>query len=208
MGLILGTSKSSEEMAGEIARLAAGKQHRLAAYLVDGRHHVNPAQYDGILRHLSRCPDLEEASTPMAPPTGAERYFAQRGEASSEYREAHAAALGRAHAVISDIPQGFYATPCRTGNNDLDFWKVTEGRKPGVRFAKRVIGGGDTKYPRLVEISQQEQRAALGAILRTGIDKAGKDYADNQERCKKCGIHLTDDESRSARMGPVCRGDR
>jgi hypothetical protein len=196
MGLVLGSDLTGAQLAERIAALAAGKQHRLASYQVDGKHPVTPAAADGIMKYLSRCADLpgqrttEEDMARYAPVQGGQEARAQ------------------ANAVIADIPGGFYATPSRTGNNDLDFWKVTEGRKAGVRFAKRVVGGGDAKYPRLVEVTQQEQRAALGAILRTGISKASEDYADNQERCKKCGIHLTDDESRTARMGPVCRGDR
>jgi hypothetical protein len=194
MGLVVGTSMSTGQMAAEVARVAAGKQHRLAAYLVDGSHPINPAQYEGIMRHLSGCRDLPGSRVTE------ENMGRARAGAEAE------AACSRDH--VADITAGFYATPSRTGNNDLDFWKVTEGRKPGVRFAKRVIGGGDTKYPRLVEISQQEQRTALGAILRAGIPESANMYADNQERCMKCGIHLTDDESRAARMGPVCRGDR
>lgn len=208
--VLTGDPKSPEfglMLAQRVAEVAATKRHRLAAYMTDGQHPLTPAAADGILRHLSRCPDLEEASTPMAPPTGAERYFEQRGEASPGYREAHATALGRAREVISDIPQGFYATPSRTGNNDLDFWKVRVS-KGGYRSVARVIGGGSEQQPRLVEITNPEQRKALGAILRAGIDTAADAYADNEHRCKKCGIHLTDDESRAARMGPKCRGDR
>jgi len=187
MALVLGSGLTGAQLAEKIAALAAGKQHQLAAYLADGRHPVTPAAADGIIRYLERCPDRAVQQDPegsMPQVTGAGRE------------------------AIADIPGGFYATPSRTGNNDLDFWKVTEGRKPGVRFVKRVIGGGDTKYPHLVEISRPEQFLVLNAILQAGIDKARKDYADNEKRCMKCGIHLTDDESRAARMGPVCRGDR
>jgi Family of unknown function (DUF6011) len=193
--LLIGDPKSREfglALAEMVAGVAVGKQHRLAPYLVDGKHVLTPGQAEGIMRHLKGCPDLSVVKE--------EDMGRARTRADAE------AACPSDH--IADIAAGFYATPSRTGNNDLDFWKVTEGRKPGVRFAKRVIGGGDAKYPRLVEISQPEQRTALGAILRTGISKSADAYADNQERCKKCGIHLTDDMSRAARMGPVCRGDR
>jgi len=180
-------------LAEEIAKTAAGRVHRLAPYQVDGQHEIAPGQYRGIMAYLLRCP---ERPTPEENVARHETYQAQAEHAR------HAAGP-----VIADIPAGFFATPSRTGNNDLDFWKVHVTGK-GFRKVKRVIGGGDEKTPRLVEISQAEQRAALGAILRTGIDKSREDYADNQERCMKCGIHLTDDESRAARMGPVCRGDR
>ena len=186
MALVVGTDMTGQAMSEKIAATAAHKNHKLASFLVDGRKPVNPAQYDGIMRYLARCADLP-------------------GQRTSEENMTPQAPAQEPPAVIADIPGGFYATPSRTGNNDLDFWKVTEGRKEGVRFAKRVVGGGDTKYPRLVELSRQEQKAALGAILRTGISKAREDYADNQERCMKCGLHLTDEESRAYRMGRVCR---
>jgi Family of unknown function (DUF6011) len=188
MGLVLGTDMSGQEMAGIIRKTAAAKVHRLAAYLVDGAKPVNPAQFDGIMNYLARCPDLPGpriAEETMAPTAAA--------QPAQEPR-----------AVISDIPEGFYATPSRTGHNDLDFWKVHVTGK-GYRKVKRVIGGGDEKYPRLLDISNQEGGAALGAILRTGISKAREDYADNQRRCMRCGLHLTDEDSRAARMGPVCR---
>lgn len=195
MALVLGSDLTGQQLAEKIAALAAGKQHHLAAYHVDGRHPVTPSAADGIMKYLMRCPDLPGHA-------GGEESMGRTRTA----RDARAAAGGQP--AIADIPGGFYATPSRTGSNDLDFWKVTEGRKEGVRFARRVIGGGDAKYPHLVDTSRPEQILALNAILRAGIDKAREDYADNQERCMKCGIHLTDDESRAARMGPVCRGDR
>lgn len=195
--MLTGDPKSPEfglELARQVAKIAAGRQHKLAAYLTDGEHPLTPGQAIGIARHLSTCP---VRPTPEENVARHEAYEADAGH------ERHAAGD-----VIADIAAGFYATASATGNNDLDFWKVTEGRKPGVRFVKRVIGGGDQKYPRLVEISQQQQLAALRAILREGIEQAAEEYAVNQERCKKCGIHLTDDDSRAARMGPVCRGER
>lgn len=186
---------TQEQMAQEIAAAAARKHHNLAAYLVDGCARVQPAQFDSIMRYLARCRDLagnESTRETMIRhiPVHAER------QAQSAPRE-----------TFADIAAGFYATPSRTGNNDLDFWKVLVG-KTGFRSVKRVIGGGSDKYPRLIEITRPEMGRALGAILRTGIQQAANEYARNEKRCKKCGIQLTDDESRAAGMGPVCRGDR
>lgn len=187
MGLVLGTEMSPRQMAERVAATAAGKQHRLAAYLVDGRHEINPAQYAGIMRHLEGCPDLG----------------ATREEDMGRARTVtDAEAVARA--TISDIPAGFYATPSRTGSNDLDFWKVRVSEKSGFRSVARVVGGGDARTPRLIEIGKQEQRAALGAILRTGIREAQEEYADKEERCMKCGRQLTDDDSRARRMGDWC----
>lgn len=176
-------------MARKIAETAAGRTHRLGKWQVDGTRPVTPTQFDTTMAYLGRCP-------------------VRPGQVTTEVSMARPAPAEEPAAVIADIAGGFYATPSRTGSNDLDFWKVTEGKKPGIRFVKRVIGGGDTRYPRLVEISRAEGFTALNAILRAGIAESADAYADNQERCKKCGLHLTDDDSRAARMGPVCRGDR
>jgi len=200
------TNVAGKLLADAVADLARTKQHSLAAYLVDGKHEIAPGQYQGIMAYLNRCPERAGAEVTV---TGADRYFDERAAASPAYREALSAAQSEVQqAVIADIIAGFYATPSRTGANDLDFWKVTEGRKPGIRFVKRVIGGGDERNPRLVDISRTEQFTALRAILREGIERAADQYADNQQRCKKCGAHLTDEASRAARMGPTCRGER
>lgn len=215
MGLVLGTDMSPEQMAREVARIAAGRQHRLAPYLVDGQHAINPAQYDGIMRHLLGCPekaaDQQMAENFGQARTGADRYFEGRADASAEYRghldAARSATVFRE--TVNDVPAGFFATPSRTGANDLDFWKVTvvkDGPWKGYRKVKRVVGGGDERLPRLIDVSKQEQKLALGAILRTGIARAQEDYADNQERCMKCGRQLTDDVSRARRMGDTCAG--
>lgn len=178
-------------MARKIAEEAGRRVHRLAPYLVDGTHAVSQAAFDSTMAYLSRCPL-----------TGA-----IREEDMGRARTGQDVAAAGLRPVITDIGAGFYATPGRTGNNDLDFWKVRVSRK-GYRSVARVIGGGSEQQPRLVEITNPEQRKALGAILRAGIDAAADAYADNEQRCKKCGIHLTDDDSRAARMGPKCRGDR
>lgn len=184
-------TQTRQDLSQTVREVAATRVHKLAPFLVSGEHEISPAQFYGLMRHLRGCPVRPTPEENMA------RHDAE---------EAHK--LHAAGAVIADITAGFYATPSLTGSNDLDFWKVTEGRNPGIRFVKRVIGGGDTKYPHLVEISRTQQFTALSAILRAGIDEAREEYADKETRCMKCGAQLTDDESRARRMGPKCRGDR
>lgn len=196
--ILTGDPKSREfglALAAMVREKADGRQHRLATFMVDGMHPLTQGQAEAALRHLRGCPLLGEAREGDM----------GRARTASDVRDFQAAPD---RPVIADIEAGFYATPSLTGNNDLDFWKVLVSPKSGYRSVKRVIGGGDAKSPRLVEISNPEQRKALGAILRAGIDAAADAYADNEKRCKKCGIHLTDDVSRAARMGPKCRGDR
>lgn len=100
------------------------------------------------------------------------------------------------------VPEGRYATPSRTGNNDLDFWKVEqgEGRWAGFTFVRRIIGGSDGAQ----RIHRTEQRLALEAIERYGVEAAGMLYAEESSRCRRCGRVLTVDVSRHQGYGPEC----
>jgi hypothetical protein len=100
---------------------------------------------------------------------------------------------------FSAVTGGYYATVSATGNNDYDFWYVKEGQKPGYRFVKRYIGGSGP-----IRISGGEAIRALQTILAEGVEKCGLRFADEHQRCWKCGLPLTDELSRSRRQGPVC----
>ena len=95
---------------------------------------------------------------------------------------------------------GYYATINTRGTNDYDFWYVTEGRKAGYRFVKRVIGGQGP-----IRITGAEALRALSTILSEGVDVCGDRFADEMQRCRDCGLPLTDEDSRAARRGPICR---
>ncbi len=102
-----------------------------------------------------------------------------------------------------EIPEGHYATPSRTGSNDLDFWRVdrpTEGRWAGRVFVRRMIGGRGAE-----RVRGAEQRQALAAIAEAGIDKAARQYGVEIGRCYRCNRLLTDETSRSLGIGPDCR---
>lgn len=111
----------------------------------------------------------------------------------------------RADAQVNylEVPAGRYATPSRTGNNDLDFWHVTVGkdggRWAGYRFVKRVIGGHDD-----TDVRGAEARKALQAIVNAGIFEAGALYGQTIGECGRCGRHLTDETSREQGYGPEC----
>jgi Family of unknown function (DUF6011) len=104
---------------------------------------------------------------------------------------------------LPEVPEGYYAVPSRTGNNDLDFFSVdrpSEGRWAGYVFVKRVIGGHvDTP------VRGSEARLALEAIIEFGIEEAGVLYGREIGRCYVCNRTLTDDLSREMGIGPVCR---
>jgi hypothetical protein len=101
---------------------------------------------------------------------------------------------------FSLVTGGYYATVSPRSDQDYDFWFVKEGRKPGFRFVKRVIGGSGP-----IRISGPEAIRALKTILSEGVDVCGNRFADEMERCRDCGLPLTDERSRAARRGPVCR---
>jgi len=101
---------------------------------------------------------------------------------------------------FSAVVGGYYATVSPREDQDYDFWYVKEGRKPGYRFVKRVIGGQGP-----IRISGGEAIRALSTILAEGVDKCGDRFADEMERCRDCGLPLTDEVSRRERRGPVCR---
>jgi hypothetical protein len=100
---------------------------------------------------------------------------------------------------FSAVLGGYYATINTRGTNDYDFWYVKEGRKPGYRFVKRVIGGQGP-----IRITGAEALRALNAILTEGVDECGDRFADEMGRCRDCGLPLTDELSRSRRKGPIC----
>lgn len=101
---------------------------------------------------------------------------------------------------FSAVKGGYYATVSPRDDQDFDFWYVKEGRKEGFRFVKRYLGGQGP-----IRISGAEALRALETILAEGVDKCGDRFSDELEKCRDCGLPLTDEESRAARRGPICR---
>lgn len=99
-----------------------------------------------------------------------------------------------------DVPEGHYATPSRTGTNDLDFWRVDRPEKgswKGYTFVKRIIGGHpDTN------VRGKEARQALEAIQAAGVEAARTRYGQEIGQCWKCNRSLTDELSRQLGIGP------
>jgi Family of unknown function (DUF6011) len=172
---------STTDIMREIAFLAPRKEHHLARDMVNGSRPLARQAAEMVLRNLRRCPDREPSETPQE-------------------KAAPVVALDQ-------IPIGYYATPSRTGANDLDFWKVEheeDGKWAGWNFVKRVLGGGSEGQTRLVKIRMPEQRAALAAIAEQGTEESRMLYAVNMKRCTKCNRDLSDDLSRERGMGKDC----
>lgn len=173
---------SVAEMMAEIARLAPLKDHHLAKDMVNGTRPLARQAAEKVLAHLTGLPDrpgLPDAQPERLEPTG----------------------------DLSQIPVGYYATPSRTGANDVDFWKVErpeDGKYAGFTFAKRVLGGGTEGQTRLIRIHMAEQRSVLAAIARHGVEESRMLYAVTMKRCTDCNRELTDDLSRARGKGDWC----
>lgn len=131
---------------------------------------------------------------------GAEKWVVRHHDGECPAKATVPAPAAPARRDFSEVAGGYYATISATGTNDFDFWYVKEGRKPGYRFVKRYLGGQGP-----IRISGAEAIRALEAILAEGVDKCGDRFADEMERCRDCGLPLTDETSRRERRGPVCR---
>jgi hypothetical protein len=170
------------EIMREIAALAPRKEHHLAKDMVNGSRLLARQAAEMALKNLRRCPD--RPGLPEAEPEPSKK-----------------------EGVLDWIPVGYYATPSRTGSNDVNFWKVERedsGKWAGFTFAKRVLGGGSDGQTRLVKIRMSEQRSALAAIARHGLEESRMLYATEMKRCTRCNRDLSDDLSRERGMGDYC----
>lgn len=174
------------EIMREIAALAPLKKHHLAKDMVNGTRPLARQAAEMTLGNLRRCPDR---AVPLTAPK-------QEAEAPRP-----------APVADAQIPVGYYATPSRTGNNDIDFWKVErpeDGKFEGWTFVRRVLGGGSGGQTRATRIHLSEQRSALAAIARHGLEESRMLYANNMKRCTRCNRDLSDDLSRERGMGNDC----
>jgi hypothetical protein len=112
--------------------------------------------------------------------------------------------------ILTDVPGGRYALPCKTDSNDLDFWIVTvnQGRvdpsKKGRKWVARFVGGAGK-----VVIARPEVMlvARLLAELTAGErEQAAMLFGQQVGSCGRCGRDLTDEHSRSVGLGPTCEG--
>jgi hypothetical protein len=157
---------------------------------------------------IDQLKDAEQSKAhgqPFTPPTGtkiAVRPFGTQTERAGKPED-------------YPVDEGLYATDSLTGNNDLDFWRVKHGRRPGKVFVNRVIGGhqdieipADSKAKIKTErVDPVTQRTALKAILAApGGPAAAMELAGIELKfCRRCGTHLTDKTSRALGIGPDCR---
>jgi hypothetical protein len=112
---------------------------------------------------------------------------------------------------FASLAEGYYATRSRTGNNDLDFWRIdkpSSGKWAGYMFVKRIVGGGQGDEMQTFQLSNMQQRLACEAIMDLGAEESRMLFAAEMTRCTDCGRMLTDQASRDAGRGPTCRNKR
>jgi hypothetical protein len=176
------------ELFQEVRDLLDSKRHQLSPRMMEiARDGVMTVpQAERMRRYLRGCEDAEvtrEAPPPPEPPLPGLR-------------------------ALRGVPDGWYATPSRTGMNDLDFWRVKveeEGHWKGFSFVRRALGGPTDKKMRTEKVTSTEQRMALLAIHEYGMAESQELFSTSIDRCRKCSTLLTDKASRDARMGPDCR---
>jgi len=178
-------------LSGLAAKKAATKKHHLGKDMVNGTRPLTQAAYDGIMRNLARCEDITPAASVK------EETVTQPAAQAPEQRP---------RLTFQDVPAGFYATPSAAEDQDYDFWKVRVSEKSQYRSVARVLGGGTTLLPKLVEVTKGQQMAALRAIIREGVQESSDLYAEKESRCVDCGRQLTDEESRANKRGAICQG--
>jgi len=154
------------------------------------------AQKNEFARHEQAQEELAFASDPDF---RAGRYLPKRDEQSVANVLLQEAAK---RTPYPSVKAGHYAVPSKTGNNDLDFYRVdrpTEGRWKGYTFVKVVIGG----HPDYA-VRGPKAKEVLDRILAEGEEKAAKRYGQEIGRCHHCNRHLTDYLSRQRGSGPDC----
>jgi hypothetical protein len=99
------------------------------------------------------------------------------------------------------FPEGRYAILMPDGK--LHFYKVdcpTDGRWAGYVFIKEQAG--DELYP----VRDKDRRVRILSTIAEDPETAMLLYGQELGHCGHCGRTLTNEESRAAGIGPICRG--
>lgn len=95
----------------------------------------------------------------------------------------------------TQVPAGRYAIEL---HNKLRFFVVRYTKRGRLIINEQA---SDALYAK----NFTEYRVIVQTILKAGIEAAGQRYGQELGHCYNCGRTLTDEESRAAGIGPVCR---
>lgn len=100
---------------------------------------------------------------------------------------------------LAEVPAGRYAI-VRLGKTE--FFRVdrpSEGRWSGYTFVSQQAG--DTDWPVRNRQSREDVLTVIGRDVKAAMLRYGMELG----QCGECGRALTNEESRAAGIGPVCR---
>jgi hypothetical protein len=104
-------------------------------------------------------------------------------------------------ALLKTLPLSRYALPRKDGTG-WDFFEITEAKQSKTRFVNQLLGSPSSwnhKFmPNTLALS------AARAIARAPKESAVA-YATQHGRCAVCNAHLSDPESITIGLGPICR---
>jgi hypothetical protein len=107
--------------------------------------------------------------------------------------------------VVADdveVPAGRYAIDTEDGAiNETAFYRVDhgKGRWAGRVFVSRMVGGHDD-----IAVKDPKARATILAKIAADPEAASLRFGREIGVCGRCGITLTNDESRARGIGPEC----
>lgn len=99
------------------------------------------------------------------------------------------------------VPDGRYAITAEAEHTS--FYKVTNGRKPGVVFVDLLIGGGAGGQYDQQKVPFQQVSGILAKIA-VDVEGAGKRYFEEAGACRRCGRALSKEKSRMDGYGSEC----
>lgn len=100
------------------------------------------------------------------------------------------------------VEDGFYAVTADAGHTS--FYKVTNGRKPGVVFVDLLLGGGPNGGFQREKVPFGNINIVLSKIIEVGPAAAGLRFRQEARRCTRCGRGLSNKVSRDQALGPEC----
>lgn len=172
-------------------------------HMMEGKP-LSAAEVDKLIKDMQAIRTLVKSGTYRAPvtPTPAPSQAEPTREKAAAWKEWRA--LAAKLEAVSSHPSGARFA-CATGegsSNDLAFWWVSKHERSGRYYLRQIIGGQGAVDTRL---SPQAMITIAKKILEAGAYESMILFGQKIGRCGHCGRQLTNQESREAGIGPICR---